>query len=392
MTALEDALAAAFAERAAQALPVPVDLARRAIVNGRVQRRRQLAGASAIAICAFVATALVVVGGSPDVIETPAVTSPVAQASPSAEPLARKPPPVTTGESASPVPMMARIPVDFVTGGRLHLRDGRALTLALTAVVEQVYRAEAGFVVVETSTLRRAWFVDGTTGAQVMLFDKATWVAVAGDGSGRLAWVSGRDMYFRNSSQEAGQVRRTEAPADGGPIGFVGDAVLLADPVKGGAGFGRHDLWFPAKGDYRPTWVDFFAVFGVRSGGRELVAARSTARKDICISFATIEDLVVQQAECDLLDQPPKRGWVSPSGRWLVVVDARGAQVFDLSVKRRTAARLGAVVQDVRADATWLDPDTVALHDADRLLVLPMQGPGHATEYLLPADAVVVRE
>jgi hypothetical protein len=197
-------------------------------------------------------------------------------------------------------------------------------------------------------------------------------------------------MYFRASSQRDGTVRRTSAPVDGGPIGFAGEAVLLADPAAGG-GFSRHDLWFPARGEYRPTWADFFAVFGVRSAGREMVAARSTARKDICVSFVNLDGLDMEQAECGLLDQMPYRGWVSPNGRWLVVVDAKGVRVFDLSARTKPAARLTSVGRTVGADVAWIDADTLALHDADRLIVVPLRGPAHVVEYLLPRDAAIVR-
>jgi hypothetical protein len=333
----------------------------------------------------------VIAAGRPGAPGGPTITTPAAATSQSADPVVRKPPPVNTGAWTSAMPMSARMPVDFVTGRRLQLGTGRVLALALTASVEQVYRAQAGFVVVEVETMRRAWFVDEKTGAQALLFDKATWVAVAGDGSGRLAWVSGADMYFRTSVQATGTVRRTDAPPDGGPVGFVGEAVLLADSGTDG-GLARHDLWFPARGDYQPTWVDFFAVFGARSDGRELVAAKLSDRKDICLLFANVDGLDVNQSECGLLDQAPMRGWVSPNGRWLVVVDKRGVRVFDLSVKDKPPARQGPVVQDVRADATWIDSDTLALHVADRLVVVPMAGPAHVVEYLLPPDAVIVRQ
>jgi hypothetical protein len=197
-------------------------------------------------------------------------------------------------------------------------------------------------------------------------------------------------MYFRTSAA-TGPVRHTGAPADGGPVGFVGDAVLLADPGAGG-GYSRHDLWFPARGDYRPTWASFFAVYGSRSAGNELVAARSTSRKDICISLVKVDGLAVEQGDCGLLEVLPYRGWVSPNGRWLVVADTRGAQVFDLSVKLRLGARLEWSVQNVRADAAWVDPDTIALHSAHRLVVLPLRAPATAAEYVLPPDAVIVTQ
>jgi hypothetical protein len=223
---------------------------------------------------------------------------------------------------------------------------------------------------------------------------------VAGDGSGRLAWLDGSTMRYQESVY-SGQpepfpaVRlQTDRPAFGAPIALLGEAVLLADVASGRPS--RHDLWFPDKGDYVPTWAGFFAVYGARARGTELVTARYTAKQRVCLALVPAVTLASTDGDCRYIDRRPSNGWVSPSGRWLVVADERQAQMIDLSdgwrtgmvVPWRGASRIGGP----GAAATWLDQDTLAVHTTSGLMVLSPLASSKAVEYKLPVQAVIVNQ
>ena len=275
---------------------------------------------------------------------------------------------------------------------------GRTLRLPAETVT-QVQRAGDGFVVVEQSGVdeERAWYVDERTGSPVVVLDGVRSVAVSTDGSGRAAWFDGSRMFYRETvvpvARAAQKVRAvtTDRPATGRPVGFVGDAVLLADFGAGGkvsTDPGRHDLWFPDRGDYRPTWAAFFGVYGVRSSG-ELVVARH-ARKSVCLASVRMSTLKLNDSDCHHVDWTPSRGWVSPSGRWLVVADRTQARMFDLSANWRTGAQVVWSVDRVGPDAAWLDRDTVALHTSTGVVVLSPFANEKAVEYKVPGLSLIV--
>jgi hypothetical protein len=287
------------------------------------------------------------------------------------------------------------MPVDYVYGGRLYLRDGRSLGLRATDVT-RVQRVPDGFLVIEHSAVerQRAWYVQERTGDQTVLLDGVRWVAVAGDGTGRLAWLDGGLMRYQESIYGLGKAmplerEQTDRPAFGGPVGFAGAAVVLAD-----AGTGQptlHDVWFPDRGDYEPTWAKYFAVYGARSQGTELVTARYTAGQRVCLAVVPVETLKSDPDDCRYLDRRPERGWVSPTGRWLVVAGDRDAQVIDLSDDWRTGMAVSwSGVNWVGGDAVWIDQDTVAVHTSTGLVVLSPLANSKAAEYKLPVQAVIV--
>jgi hypothetical protein len=387
LTALEEALSRALAARANAPAPEIGDLAGRAIAAARAQRRLRYSGAAAIVICAIVAASVLT------------IRHPIQPA----HPLVDGHDLVSPGEFVAAVsspepPTFPDIPVDYVLHDRLVLRNGKSLHLDATDVT-RAQRVPDGFVIIEhrPDQKQRAWYVQERTGDQMLLLDGVRSVVVAGDGSGRLAWLDGSTMRYQESVY-AGQPEpfpalrlQTDRPAFGAPVALLGDAVVLADAASGRPG--KHDLWFPDKGDYVPTWAGFFAVYGARARGTELVTARFTAKQRVCLALVPAATLKSTDRDCRYIDRRPSNGWVSPSGRWLVVADEHQAQMIDLYDGWRT----GMVVPwgeptRVGSDATWLDQDTLAVHTTSGLMVLSPLASSKAVEYKLPVQAVIVNQ
>jgi hypothetical protein len=384
VTALEDALTAALREHAGRRVPDVGDLAERVIAAGRARRRRRVGGglAAALMVCAVVTASLaVVVGGH----------GPAQYGSGSNLAAARE----NVAVSSPMPPSNPDLPVDYVQSGWLYLRSGRSVQLP-TGTITQVQRAGDGFVVVEQSGAdeERAWYVNERTGAPVMVLDQVRSVVVSADGYGRIAWLDGSRMFYQESvvpvarAVAKAQAIATDRPVSGRPVGFVGEAVLLADP--GPTDPERHDLWFPDRGAYVPTWAGFFAVYGVRASA-ELVVARRAGRS-VCLASVRMSTLTLDSSDCHYVDWSPNRGWVSPSGRWLVVADRKQAQMFDLFAGWRTGAQVAWSVDRVGPDAAWLDRDTVALHTSTGVVVLSPFANEKAVEYKVPGLSLIVSQ
>jgi hypothetical protein len=385
VTALEDALAAAFRERVDRPGPDVGALAEIAIARGRAYRVRRAGGlAAAVVLCAVVTAAfVVVVGGAPGPLDDSTGTHLAAQGE-------------YVAVSSPMPPSSPDLPVDYVQEEWLYLRSGRTVRLP-SGNVTQVQRAGDGFVVVEQGQGdgdQRAWYVNERSGVPVMVLDNVRSVAVSTDGEGRMAWLAGSKMYYQETAVPLARVTakvqpvETDRPEAGRPVGFVGDAVLLADP--GPTNPQRHDLWFPDRGDYVPTWATFFAVYGGRASS-ELVVAKFVEKR-VCLGLVRMSTLKLDTDDCHYIDHAPTRGWVSPSGRWLVVADEQQAQMFDLLTGWRTGAQVKWSVNRVGADAAWLDRDTVALHTSTGVVVLSPFAHEKAVEYKLPGLSLIVSQ
>lgn len=387
MTALEDALSRVLAARANSPAPEVGDLAGRSIAAARAQRRLRYTGAAAVVICAVLAASVLTIRQPIEPLQDP---------NPGYN-LAAPGQRVAAVSSPEP-PAYSDVPVDYVYDRQLILRNGKVLGLTATDVTK-VQRVPDGFLVIERQPYekQRAWYVQERTGYQVVVLDGVRSVAVAGDGSGRLAWLEGdtmryQDTLFAGQAEPFPAVRlQTERPAFGGPVAFIGDAVVLADTMSGRPA--RHDLWLPDRGDYEPTWTGFFAIYGARGRGTELVTARYTAKRQVCLALVSVRTLASRDADCRYVDRPPSNGWVSPSGRWLVVADDRQAQMIDLSAGWRTGMVVSwSGVTWVAGNATWLDQDTVAVQTSAGLMVLSPLASIKAVEYKLPVEAVIVSQ
>jgi hypothetical protein len=112
----------------------------------------------------------------------------------------------------------------------------------------------------------------------------------------------------------------------------------------------------------------------------------------VCLELVAAETLKPSEAVgCHYLERRPTNGWVSPSGRWLVVADERQAQVIDLSAGWRTGMVVSwSGISWIGGDATWVDQDTVAVHTSSGLMVLSPLASSKAVEYKLPVQAVIV--
>jgi hypothetical protein len=353
LTALEDALTRALADRAS---------------------------AAAVVVCAVVAASLMAGAG---VTGKPGNKQPDDLAAPGEYVAVSTPMPAALSD----------LPVDYVNDNLLTLRNGRTFQLP-AGEIRLVQRAQDGYVVVEDGPgqTQSAWFLHERSGMLHTVLKDVRSIVVAADGSGRLAWLSGSTMYYREVLFDAlprpYTVRTfdTNRPAHGRPVGFVGGAVLLSDPESD-----RHDVWFPDRGDYEPTWVGVAAVYGARARGTELVVARS-AKKRVCLTTVSIDEPGQDPAGCHFLDRWPTRGWVSPGGRWLVLADRSRAQMIDLTAGWRKAAEVDWKVDEVNAGVAWLDPDKVAVHTSAGVVVLSPFATETAVQYKLPARSVIVNQ
>src|SRR5690606_24263565 len=138
-------------------------------------------------------------------------------------------------------------------------------------------------------------------------------------GPGRVAWRerSTLSVAVLTGTGEVTEQADTGVP-DGGvePVGFLGDAVLLAR--DGGAAW---DVWQPESGDYRPDWTTGVArVFGVAPDATAIGLAlpRPGETRPCLVRLRVASGLEVTARACpaDL----PELGAASPApdGRWLV--------------------------------------------------------------------------
>ena len=139
-----------------------------------------------------------------------------------------------------------------------------------------------------------------------------------------------------------------------------------------------------------PTWAALSAVYGGRASSELVVAKRVEQR--VCLGVAQMSTLKVDTGACHYVDRTPTRGWVSPTGRWLVVADEHQAQMFDLLAGWRTSAQVKWTVDRVGADAAWLDRDTVALHTSTGIMVLSPFAHEKAVEYKVPGLSLIVSQ
>jgi hypothetical protein len=428
MTELEDELRRAFAEHVASVPVASPTLANDVLRRGRqLRRRRHQAAASGFAAFVLTTAGLIAItwpttGGHPSAV-APADVPPV-------EPAASVTP------SATPVPMSASasmpalaLPFDLVAGNQLRTMSGRAVTMPNQGPFERAYRDPTGYLLVEASgPKRKLWHVPQNSGDPKLIIASADSIAVSEDGT-RVAWTDGRDMSFRlltdplpakpsgspstsasalppSAAPQARAVAtaspsgspqprlpsevKTTAPEIGVPVGFVGDAVLLAAPGPAD-GRTRYDLWWPAHGSYHPTWREFLGVYGTRAGGREVVVVRQDDKNGICVSAVEPAALNVERSACGVVDVVPQYGSLSPDGRWLVVARDDRMQAVDLTTVFDHPAKREWQLSSQVQDLVWVGDATVAVPLFGRAVVYlyPMSGDVGSVRYALPGDPVV---
>lgn len=250
---LERALRDCLVDRAADA-PRVGDLASRAIRRARRQRRARNGGVAVLAGCLLASAGIV---GGQLLLPSSATTTALL-----AEPVLSAGPPLTTSgpaAPAAPLPFSGALqrepvaavqlpPVDIVLAGELHTTDGQRVSLDPLVDVAQASRMSGGWLVVtdpSTDDGAGVWFVttDGSPKAMLPGVD-----AVAVDEAGtRIAWRRGTEVAVASVvSGELTGTTTSPAPERSSPIGFAGDAVLMA---RDGAEHSRgYSVWRPEQG------------------------------------------------------------------------------------------------------------------------------------------------
>jgi hypothetical protein len=356
------------------------DPAGRAIRRARrIGRRRSVAGVALVAV----ATAAATVGVAQLNTGDPRYAGPAWVGDPT--PLFEKPettyldatrPPSETSpqlqrEQLSTSPLSS---VDLVLTSQLRTASGGTVDLRPVGVVTQAHEAKDGWLVVGVpptggSTL---WYIRPDGGSREVL-PAVDAVALAPDGR-RVAWRDSARLF--SAVIDDGNVKdatQTSAPAQGLPISFVGQGVVMA---RGRAGAGQlgYDVWWPRPGTaYTPRWKeDAAGIYGPLPDGRTLVAQVSPkAGSRPCLALLdAVNALSVLKTACALQLKAGGPGSVSPDGQWLMAgTDTPVAMLIDLRVaftKEPTAVAAGPAMTD---QATWTDADTILHASSDGRLV-----------------------
>jgi hypothetical protein len=276
--------------------------------------------------------------------------------------------------------------------------DGRTLDLGPISKVVSAHRVGDGWAVVSghPGTTRLWWVSAGERPVSLL----AGMDSIAIDGE-RVGWRRGSLLFAATLSGQgelAERVTTTAPDGDGHPVGFVGQAVLLARSEPAG-----WDIWQPAAGDYQPAWTGrVIRVYGELAGGQAalgLVPPEPGASGPCLAELDPGRGLAPARAGClpgGLSAAGPAA--LSPRGRWLITTQ-EGAGTVLVDVTAALAEQPSAVteVPDLPAPAgppVWVDPEQALVPTADSLVrVVPEQLFAGVTELVaLPATGMVVVE
>lgn len=360
--ALRETLARAAAPEHAVGSPDP---AGRAIGKGRrINRRRSIAGTVMVVAATALATGGVIQlrpderYAGPAYIEEPPTE--ILQSLPAIAPTT--PVPAPSGSFDRDKMSATGVPVDLVVSSQLRTAGGTAVTLPQVGTVLQAHEAAKGWLVVGMPPSGGAtlWYV-ATDGSSVQVLPAVDAVALAPDGR-RVAWRDSARLFSalvdQGTLKDATQV---SAPADGLPVSFVGDGVLMRRTAA--VQQGTFDVWWPRTGTYTPAWKPGTAeIYGPLPDGRTVVgqvSAESGDRPCLALLDAT-KALTVVKTACAIQLNPRGAGTVSPDGRWLVADGAGQARLVDLRQAfdsgRPNAAEAGPQLSD---QAAWASGDTL---------------------------------
>ncbi|MFV2017601.1 hypothetical protein [Micromonospora sp. LOL_023] len=373
---LERALRDCLVDRAGNA-PRTADLAGRAIRRARRIRRTRTGGVAVLAGCLLASAGIA--GGQLLLSPSATTTALLAEPAPSAGsaltssgPAAPAAPLPFSGElQREPMAAVQLPPVDIVLAGELRTTEGQRVSLDPLVDVAQAIRMSGGWLVVtEPSTDGDAgvWFVTTDASPKAVLPGVD---AVAVDEAGaRIAWRRGTEVAVASVvSGELTGTTTSPVPERSSPIGFAGDAVLMArdraDRTRG------YSVWRPEQGEFQPIWSDTTsAVYGTLPDGSTVVAQISDASGRPCLALLDVRhDFTVTRTACMLPLTGDGRGAVSADGRWLMingVADARSASESELALlvdlQRVFDGQAGAVReagQRITGTTVWVDPATV---------------------------------
>jgi hypothetical protein len=385
---LEDVLRESLVRQAGSVVtPAPAELADRVVRRARRLRRQQALGL-AVVMVVVAGMAGVALSFPPDPNHADSATDAGVAAPGGAEsgPEVAVPPlggyRPDADAPASRARNAMRLPVDVVAANRLVTTDGDSIDLSFAGAVSQAYRVSGGWLVVGTQATARSsslWYVTGTAKPRTVLSGVED-IALAPDGQ-KLAWRAGRLMYFGAVLGGTLATKQgTVAPDLASPVGFVGDGVLLSRG-KGSSWLGGYDVWWPARGEYTPTWhPSAVAVYGALNDGRTVVGQVSVRTDSVDGSGATTRRpclalldataaLKLLKTACDLGMAVRSTGAVSPDGRWLVADTSDQAVLVDLTTTFAGKPRFVGAGPALEAGAAWLDQRTLVHPGAGRTLV-----------------------
>ncbi|MDG4768112.1 hypothetical protein O7632_29070 [Solwaraspora sp. WMMD406] len=379
---LERALRDCLVDQTVRA-PSLVDPAERAIRRARRVRRNRIGAATLAGVCLAGSTSALAAGLAPAATPAPALLAeaPVLMVTPSGA--------TTTGPAAQAAPLplsddlrrqplaAAQVPpVDVVLADGLHTSDGRRIDLGPIAAVSQASRIPDGWLLVEEqpSGETGVWFVTATAAPRVVLPGVD---GVVFDPAGtRIAWRTGAEVAVaRLVDGELADLEHTAVSPETRPVGFAGDAVLMAraDGEDNPAGY---DVWWPGRGQFQPTWNETAtAVYGSLPDGQSIVAQINDVAGRSCLALLDVRrELAASKTVCALPLTSDGRGAVSHDGRWLMAngtADTRSttetelAMLVDLGeVFDQEPAAIREAGPRLTGTAVWADAETV-VHVAD---------------------------
>jgi hypothetical protein len=319
MGTLEDALRDTFQERTRVQPAIPDDVAGTAIGQAARYRRRRTVAGAALTVAAIAAAALVTLPGQAPV-QPAAVPSTGGPLSSSADPSPQPPRSIT-------------LPVDALNRDRIQTADGKVVLLQGIGEVNKVWRVDGGWLVrafTGSQPASAVWFVTGTGSPILLASGDATMVSAGSSGlpGVRIAWTSGGRLSLAvlDGSHLSGIVE-TDGVGRLSPQAVVGDGVLLAGSQTGG-GLDMWDMWFPARGTYKPATEghDLLAALGVTLDRTQIYGL---VPQKTCFGLVQPDGLTVVQATCDLNLRPEDRVYPSPTGQRWAAVGVSGVSIFE---------------------------------------------------------------
>jgi hypothetical protein len=205
-------------------------------------------------------------------------------------------------------------PVDVVVGDQLWLAAGGRVSLSYAGQFPAVTRTSAGLLVFGAAEETGDVYLLGTDGTPTKLLSSVGFVALSWD---RLAYRSGTDRIIvaEVSGDKLVTVAQTDGVGDLGPNLIVGDAIYLSMTETGG-GPDRYDVWFPARGPFKPTpGLPSVLIAGSMPGGKTLVGF---AGADNCLAELAPDTLKTIRTACELPLAPTWLMPASPDGRYLL--------------------------------------------------------------------------
>jgi hypothetical protein len=227
----------------------------------------------------------------------------------------------------------------------LLLADGKAVSLSkVDGGAIDGYQTRDGWLVRgygNGSDTLSLWLVK-PDGSLLRLVDKADApVAVGADGR-RIAWRSAGKLHAGQINPTSGVSieKSSTAPVRGHPISLTATTVVLGYSETGG-GIDHHDLWYPALGEYKPTWgksSHVRVVYGPAPDGDSFLGlVPNPAGAGSCLAVLNARDsLKPARTACGLRIQLDRHSALSRDGRWLAVPTTDGSGnsqigVIDLS-------------------------------------------------------------